>query len=191
MSTTTTDHDHELAMRFRHGDPDAVRDVYRRFSGPLYTLSCSMLADRDDAHDAVQQTFLQAWRAADRFDPERPLSAWLYQICRRVCIDRYRRASRAADVLSAVRPVTALSTDGPTMEQTWTVWEVRRAIDDLPDHEGVIVRLADLEGWSLPRIADHLGIPVGTVKSRSFRAHRHLAETLAHLRAPAIEEWAA
>jgi RNA polymerase sigma-70 factor, ECF subfamily len=186
MSTTTTD-DRDLAVRFRNGDPDAIREVYRRFSGSLFTLSRSMLADAEDAHDAVQQAFLQAWRAASQYDPERPLSAWLYQICRRVCIDSYRRSVRAADVVAAVRQEAEVVTTGSTMEQTWTVWEVRRAIDELPPHEREIVRLADLEGPSLPEIAAHLGIPVGTVKSRSFRAHRHLADLLAHLR-PAVTD---
>jgi len=191
MSTTTDDHD--LAVRFRNGDEHAVREVYERFAGPLFTLSRSKLADREDAHDAVQQTFLQAWRAAGRYDPDRPLSAWLYQICRRVCIDGYRQSRRAENITAAVTAETAtstgeISTIGATMEQTWTVWEMRRAVDELPAHERVIVRLADLEGWSLPEIAAHLGIPVGTVKSRSFRAHRHLAKALAHLRPAASDE---
>jgi RNA polymerase sigma-70 factor (ECF subfamily) len=56
-------------------------------------------------------------------------------------------------------------------------------VDELPVDEREVVRLASLEGWSLPEIADHLGLPLGTVKSRSFRAHRRLAAALAHLRA--------
>src|SRR5262245_7506493 len=92
MSETGIDGaDRELSLRFHRGDPDAIREVYGRYAGPLFTLSRSMLGNRIEAEDAVQQTFLQAWRGAARFDPERPLSSWLYQICRRVCIDSYRR----------------------------------------------------------------------------------------------------
>ena len=191
MPNTTSYDDRELAERFRDGEQEAVRELYRRFSGPLFALSRFLLADREDARDAVQQTFLQAWRASGRYDPDRPLSAWLYQICRRVCIDRYRTTRRAAHVIAAVAPTINVSTDGPTMERTWTVFEVRRAIETLRAHEREMVRLADLEGWSFPQISDHLGIPVGTVKSRSFRAHRHLAEALAHLAPRATEERAA
>jgi RNA polymerase sigma-70 factor (ECF subfamily) len=153
----------------------------------MFALSRTLLADREHANDAVQQTFLQAWRAAARFDPDRSLSAWLHQICRRVCIDRYRRERRAAEAITTTGTVGELVTDGPSMEGTWTTWEVRRAIDQLPDQEREIVRLAHLEGWSFSQIADLLHGPVGTVKSRSHRAHRRLASLLAHM-APAATE---
>src|SRR5438309_1975520 len=92
---STTDDERDLALRFQTGDPDAVRQVYRRYAGPVHTLCRSLLGDPALVDDAVQQTFLQAWRAAGRFDPSRPLSAWLYAIGRRVCIDEYRKARRA------------------------------------------------------------------------------------------------
>lgn len=189
MPTATIERDdRDLGIRFRDGDPDSIRELYQRFSGPLRALSRSMLADPGHADDAVQQTFVQAWQASARFDPERPLVAWLYQICRRVCIDRYRRERRAAGALTATGSITELPTDGPSMERTWTVWEVRRAIDGLPPWEREIVRLTHLEGWSFSQIADQLRIPVGTVKSRSFRAHRRLADALAHLYPTASEQ---
>lgn len=182
MRTATIDrNDYELAVRFRDGDPDAIREVYRLFSGPVFAICRSMLADSEHAKDALQQTFLQAWQAANRFDPDRPLSAWLYKICRRVCIDRYRRERRATGALTTTGSLGDLSTDGPSMEGTWTTWEVRRAIDALPEPEREIVRLAHLEGWSMSQIAELLDIPIGTVKSRSHRAHRRLVESLAHL----------
>jgi RNA polymerase sigma factor (sigma-70 family) len=178
---STTDDERALALRFRTGDADAVREVYRRYAGRLHTVCRSLLGDPALVDDAVQQTFLQAWRAANRFDASRPLSAWLYAIARRVCIDEYRKASRAPAVAREDDEIDGV-VDGPSLERAWTVWEVRRAIDDLPTDERDVVRLASLEGWSLPEIADHLGLPLGTVKSRSFRAHRRLAAALAHLR---------
>jgi RNA polymerase sigma-70 factor, ECF subfamily len=178
---STTDDERALALRFRTGDADAVREVYRRYTGRLHTLCRSMLGDPALVDDAVQQTFLQAWRAASRFDVNRPLSAWLYAIARRVCIDEYRKASRAPAVARDDEAIDGV-VDGPSLDRTWTVWEVRRAIDELPADERLVVRMASLEGWSLSDIADHLGLPIGTVKSRSFRAHRRLAAALAHLR---------
>jgi RNA polymerase sigma factor (sigma-70 family) len=182
MGTPTLDcHDYELAVRFRNGDPDALRVVYRRYSGPIFALCRSMLADREQARDAVQQTFLQAWRAAERFDPGRPLSTWLNMICRRVCIDSYRRDRRPLGALTPSGVLHEVPTDGPSIERTWTVWEVRRAVDRLPEQEREIVRLSHLEGWSMSQIADQLGVPIGTVKSRSHRAHRRLIESLSYL----------
>src|SRR6478672_4795752 len=188
MSTTADQRD--LALRFQTGDADAVREVYRRYAGRLHALCRSLLGDPALVDDAVQQTFLQAWRAASRFDAARPLSAWLYAIARRVCIDEYRKASRAPAVGREDDQIDGV-VDGPSFDRAWTVYEVRRAVDELPADEREVVRLASLEGWSLLEIAAHLGVPLGTVKSRSFRAHRRLTAALAHLRAEAGAEPAA
>ena len=66
-------------------------------------------------------------------------------------------------------------------ERTWEAFEVRAALDQLPSDEREVVRLAHFEGLTHSEIADRLDVPVGTVKSRSFRAHRRLAGLLAHL----------
>jgi RNA polymerase sigma-70 factor (ECF subfamily) len=68
------------------------------------------------------------------------------------------------------------------MDQGYDAWAVRQAIDELPDDERAVVRLQHVEGLSHVEIAEQLGVPVGTVKSRSFRAHRRLAAALGHLR---------
>ncbi len=182
MDATTDADERALARRFRSGDADAVREVYRRYAGRLAAVARSKLSDPAVVDDIVQQTLLQAWRAAGTFDADRPLSTWLYAICRRVCIDEHRRSTRAPAV-AAVDGTIDTAVDGPSLEREWTVWEVRRAIDELPTDEREVVRLASQEDWSLPEIAAHLGLPLGTVKSRSFRAHRRLARALAHLRA--------
>jgi len=180
---TTTADERDLALRFQTGDADAVREVYRHYGGRLHALCRTLLGDPAMVDDAVQQTFLQAWRAAGRFDAARPLSAWLYAIARRVCIDEYRKSSRMPAVGREGDQIDGV-VDGPSLDRAWTVYEVRRAIDELPPDEREVVRLASLEGWSLPEIAEHHGLPVGTVKSRSFRAHRRLAAALAHVRSP-------
>jgi RNA polymerase sigma-70 factor (ECF subfamily) len=155
--------------------------VYRSYAGRLAAVARSMLSDPAVIDDVVQQTLLQAWRASATLDADRCLSAWLYAICRRVCIDEYRRSTRVPTPGASNATLDGI-VDGPSLERAWTAWEVRCAIDDLAADERTIVRLAHLEGWSLPEIAAHLGLPVGTVKSRSFPAHRRLAAALAHLR---------
>jgi RNA polymerase sigma-70 factor (ECF subfamily) len=69
----------------------------------------------------------------------------------------------------------------PGLETAWEVFEVRAALDRLPDAERVVVQLSHLEGLTHVEIADRLGIPVGTVKSRSHRAHQRLATLLSHV----------
>lgn len=171
--------DRELADRFRAGDEAAVRVLYERFGRPVHSVAYTVLRDRELAAEAVQQTFLKAWRAAATFDPDRDMAPWLYAIARRVAIDIYRREAR--------RPGTAPLENGDatviplTFERTWEAWEIRTALQQLDAGEREVVRLAHFEGFTHPEIAARLGIPVGTVKSRSNRAHRRLASLLGHL----------
>jgi RNA polymerase sigma-70 factor, ECF subfamily len=170
-----------LVARFAAGDHDAVAELYTRYSRPLYTVAMSVLRDSERARDCVQESFVKAWQAASTIDPTRPISPWLYAIARRTAIDILRRESRVRptgdqdDVDSSVLPVS--------FESTWEAWELRRALDELPPDEQEVLRLAYFEGRTHSDIAARLGVPLGTVKSRSHRAHHHLAERLEHLAA--------
>ena len=176
--------DRELRARFRDGDAAAVRDVYRQYGRLVYAVALRILNDRALAEETTQQTFLKAWRAADAVDPERDLGPWLATIARRVAIDVYRRESlRAADPLDAVPPGDpALATAPAAVESVHDAWAVREAVQELPEDEQVVVRLQHFDGLTHTEIADKLKLAVGTVKSRSFRAHRRLAQQLAYLR---------
>lgn len=174
------DDEHELARRVAVRDPDAARRLYARWAGPVLTLATRWLGDRQLAEDAVQETFVKAWRGSERFDPQRDLGPWLYTIARRVAIDIGRRERR--------RPVTTPlwasipAPDGPTFEQSWETWQVRRVVDGLCAADRELIHLTHVVGLSQSQIARRLGIPVGTVKSRTSRVHRHLADRLSHLR---------
>lgn len=169
--------DQRVMRRFRDGDPDAVREVYRRYGGPVFTVAYRALADRGLAEEAVQQTFLQAWRAASRFDPRRDPAPWLYAIARRVAVDLHRRERR--HTTEPDEPEVAVLPH--TFEGTWEAWEVRSALDRLPDDERDILYATHFLGLTHAQAAERFDIPVGTVKSRSYRAHRRLAELLSHL----------
>jgi RNA polymerase sigma-70 factor (ECF subfamily) len=173
----------ELIARFRAGDESAVRDLYREYGSAMLAIARRIVGDRSLAEEVTQQAFLQAWRAAASFDPDRPLGPWLHTIARRVAIDVLRRESRrraeALDSLSDRDPVLRL--DGADIEETWRRWQVRHAISELPADEAEVVRLQHLQGFTHAEIADRLAVPLGTVKSRSHRAHRRLAGLLAHV----------
>ena len=176
-----SDDDRELARRFAAGDVGSLREIYARYAGSVYTVALSRLRDRHLAEETVQDVFLKAWRAAASFDVGRPFSPWLYQIARRSAADIARRERR--------RPATvpfppAVPDDGNvvTLGDAWEAWEVRCALRDLSGDERELVRLIHYVGLSQPQIAERLGIPLGTVKSRVHRVHRRLAERLAHLR---------
>lgn len=175
--------DAELAARFASGDPDAIRVVYQTYGRLVYSAAHKVLGDVGLAEDATQQTFVQAWRAAKTYDPSRALGAWLTTIARRAAIDVYRRERRHRGVEAIDSSDPALVTMPPSVEQIYDVWEVRVALESLPDHDRELIRLQHFDELTHTEIASQLAIPVGTVKSRSFRAHRRLAGLLGHLRA--------
>jgi RNA polymerase sigma-70 factor (ECF subfamily) len=176
--------DSETLERFRTGDADAVRAVYREYSRLVYSVTHRALGSRELADDATQQTFVQAWRAAHSFDAGRDLGPWLVTIARRVAIDIHRREQRRAhDHLDDASPADpALVAAPPDIERAFEAWELRQALDELPADERELVELNHLQGLTHAEIAERLGVPIGTVKSRSFRAHRRLAARLGHLR---------
>ena len=178
--TTTGD---AVVVRFRDGDPDAVREIYQRYGRPVFGVALRALGNPVLAEEVVQQTFLQAWRAARTVDVQRELGPWLFTIARRVAIDLYRREAirTHADMADAADLEAPPGTSG-AVETLPLTWEVRAAVEALPSDERAIVHLQHFIGMTHVEIADQLGLPVGTVKSRSFRAHRRLADGLRHWR---------
>lgn len=171
-------HDEVLA-RFRAGDRSAVGDLYSDYGGAVYTVAMSILGDRELAADATQQTFVNAWRNAASFDPDRHFAPWIYAIARHAAIDLLRKERRREQPSPSGELDVAEFPAG--LEATWEAFEVRLAIDRLPQEERAVIRLTHLEGYSHSQAAEVLGIAVGTVKSRSHRAHRRLATSLRHL----------
>jgi RNA polymerase sigma-70 factor (ECF subfamily) len=163
--------------RFIDRDPAAVEDLYAEYGGAVFTVAISILHDRHLAADATQDTFVKAWRNAGSFDPTRDFGPWIYAIARNAAIDILRRR-RGEDPSERVLD-TAVFPAG--IERVWETFEVRHAVDRLPTEERDVVRLTHLAGLTHVEAAEELGIPVGTVKSRSHRAHRRLAKWLGHM----------
>ena len=168
--------DRETLERFRAGDETAFKAVYQRYGGAVYTVALSILGDRGLAADATQITFVKVWRAASTYDPEREIAPWIYAIARRTAIDIYRKERRS--VASDQVDVVAIPSG---LETVWEVFEVRSAVDQLPDEERQVVKLSHFDGLTHVEIAGLLDVPVGTVKSRSHRAHKRLLALLRHL----------
>lgn len=171
----------DLIEQFKRGDPDAVREIYREHSGAVFTVARSIVRDRELAADVVQQTFVKAWRASRSFEGNRQLAPWLYSIARNTAIDLLR--SETKPTRGGHAPETDVGVEPETFERTWERFEVRRAVDALPDGEREVIRLTHLEGHTHEAVAERLAIPLGTVKSRSGRAHKRLAAALIHLTA--------
>lgn len=156
-----------------------MRDLYDAYSRPIFAIALRSLGDRMLAEEVVQQTFVNAWRAAARFDPELDPAPWLYAIARRAAVDMYRRERRHRENR---REETDMAILAPSFEGLWEVWEVRCAVDGLPAEERAVIEATFYRDLTHAEAAEELGIPLGTVKSRSHRAFRRLAGFLDHLR---------
>ena len=169
-----------ILTRFRNGDPDALGEVYDRYQRAVWSVCMSVCRSEQLAQEATQETFIRAWRAAATYDPSRELGPWLLTVARHTTLDLIRRESRPTRGGHEAEQDAVV--EDPGMEQAWTAWQVQEAIRRLGEEERQIVRLTFLEDLSQAQIAERLQIPLGTVKSRSHRAHRQLADLLTHLR---------
>jgi RNA polymerase sigma-70 factor (ECF subfamily) len=174
-TTAPTDLDDDtLARRFAAADSTVLRAVYERYAAPMTSTALHLLGDRTLAEEAVHTAMLKAWRAAATFDPERALAPWLFAIVRRCAIDLLRRERRhRVDSLDAVGAEPSVP-GGNELEVAWEAWTVRQALDMLPPEEHSVIQLAYYDRYSHSEIAKRLSIPVGTVKSRTARAHARL-----------------
>ncbi len=164
---------------FCAGDVTALGAVYDHYSRAVWSVTASVLRDRQLAEDAVQETFMRAWKGAGGFDRSRDLGPWLLTIARRTALDVHRREFRPTRGDHA--PEREIAVELPGIERSWETWEIKLALDQLPEDERRIMAMVHYQGLTQPQIAERLGVPVGTVKSRSFRAHKRLASLLAHL----------
>ncbi|MGZ4387793.1 MAG: RNA polymerase sigma factor [Gaiellaceae bacterium] len=169
--------DGELIQRAGTGDRDAFEQLYRRYARSVFGLALRRLGDRSRAEDAVQETFTSIWRSAKSYRPERgPGAPWLYAVARNAIVDRARaRVETPTDV-----PDEASREAGPPerAEAGWVQWRVHRALEELPEREREVISLAYWSGLSQSEVAEFLGIPLGTVKTRTRAALAHLAEIL-------------
>jgi len=180
--------DSELAARFATGDADSVRVIYQTHGRLVFAVAYKVLGDAGLAEEATQQTFIKAWRAAGNYDPKRSLVAWLTTIARNAALDIYRRERRQRSHSDLESAEGELITLPPSDEQLSDVLAVRNALEELPDADRELIRLQHYQELTHAEIADHLAIPVGTVKSRSFRAHRRLEGLLGYLRSDSADD---
>jgi RNA polymerase sigma-70 factor, ECF subfamily len=172
--------DEDLLSRVADGDRDAFGHLYKRYARAVLGLALRRLGDRGRAEDAVQEAFASVWRAARSYRRDRgPVAPWLYAVARNAIADRGR-----ARIEPPAEPVdTASDAPGPPdhAEQSWVAWRVHRALEQLPESERTVLELAYWSELSQSEIAERLGIPLGTVKTRTRSGLRRLADDLEDL----------
>ena len=175
--------DHDLIAACAEGDEQALGLLYDRFGKVAYRLALRIVRDPALAEDAVQEAFLAVWRQAASFDRSRgKASTWIFTLVHRRAVDLVRRQSRFSalpDQLEAVAPQTLV---GESVDDDVELREARRnvraALATLSQAEREVLDLAYWGGLTQSEIAARLGIPTGTVKSRTFHALAHLREAL-------------
>lgn len=165
--------DAELVMLVAHGDEPALEELYNRYSGPVFSMSYSLLRDYSAAEDVTQEVFAALWSRAGRFDPERGVFRhWFLHMAHNRIIDEIRKRKRVSMRTADKSPEDAelkLVSPGDTADQAVTAvmfGEATAAMRALPEEQRVAVVMAYVEGSTQQEIADRTGVPLGTVKTR-------------------------
>lgn len=202
MDGWTPESDPGLMARVVLGDEEAFAALYDRYAAAVFGAAVRLLGDRTVAEEVVQETYLALWNRAERFSPAAgSLIGWLLTIARNRSVDRLRAAGRRPAlvsiggqssndlpddeaferVLAAGEPVgvAAVPQDpADAMQRNWTRGVVRAVLAALPDMERLALELAYDEGLTQTEIAERLGWPLGTVKTRTRRALLRLRGSL-------------
>jgi RNA polymerase sigma-70 factor (ECF subfamily) len=174
--------DEALVALVARGDEDALAELYDRISRIAYGLALRVLRDERYAEDAVQEAFLQVWRRAATFRADRAkASTWILTLVHRRAVDLVRREERRqTDTLTEEATADVASTES-TDEAAWLRFErerVQAALRELPDGQREALELAYYGGFSQSELAERLGVPLGTIKSRMFAGLTRLREIL-------------
>jgi RNA polymerase sigma-70 factor, ECF subfamily len=168
--------DSRLLERFVRGDHDAFESLFRLFESEVFRWIVRIVRDRSAAEDALIETFWRAFRGRARFDASRSFGAWMRRIATNVALNHVRAARRQRPWPSTMEePPAPAGTDVGMRDALDT------ALDALPRKLYVVAVLALIEEEPYAEIADALDVPMGTVKSRVFRAIRALRQELRRL----------
>ena len=165
-----------LGARLAAGEAGAINECYSVL-GPMVLGYLRRFVSRDESEDVLQRVFYEVWRNRDRYDPTRSLEAWVLGIARKRAIDQLRR--RHANVVPIEELRDIAGDDGRDLAERYArASEVRGALERLPREQREVLTLAYFGDLTQTEIADRLGVPLGTVKARTFRGLRRLADLI-------------
>ncbi len=172
--------DAELVRRVLSGDVPAYRHIVERHQGRIMYLGLKFLRSWENAEDFSQEVFLRAFEKLSLFEGRGSFAAWLYRLAYNLAVNRCRGAREAAmtgaldeeAVADKARPIEEVLVSAEAARQ------VDRALEELPAHAALIVKMHYFDGLSYPEISEILDMPVNTVKSHIFRAKRIVRERL-------------
>lgn len=180
--------DIELIRLVQQGETNAFSELVERYQTKVYSLALRMCGSEDDAFDLAQEAFLRAWQSLGSYRSDAAFSSWLYRLTSNVCID-YLRKKKRSRVISLTfeddegeQAQLELPDSAPTPEQRLLQKEeqalLREAMNALPVEARQILTLRAINGLSYEQIAEVMGLPEGTVKSRLSRAREQLRKKI-------------
>ena len=170
--------DEELMARLQAGDERALEQLMQRYQGPLYGFLSRRVGSSAD--DVFQETWIRVVRARESFDTERRFAAWLYQIANNLCRDRYRRVDamrRAVDSFRVEDETLRETPDDPALPDRDSM---RERVLALPDRLREVLVLRYYEDLGEEEMANALGVPRGTIKSRLHAAVKALRQSISN-----------
>jgi len=177
-----------LIERCLQGDQSAWETVVRQYWRRVFNVAYKFVGRHDEAEDLTQDVFLKVFRSLATFDRRANFQTWLISVSRNLCIDHYRsvrkeretidRDIRSDDLASASPDVSPLA----ALERRDLAEQLREALRHLPETLRTAVVMRDMQELSYQEIADRLGLPEGTVKSRINRGRHELARQIRRLR---------
>jgi RNA polymerase sigma-70 factor (ECF subfamily) len=171
-----------LLEKAGEGDRNAFRDIVSLYQQKVFLLAFSILRNREDALDVVQETFMRLYQKLDSYEKGRNFQAWLLQIAKNLSIDYYRKHLGKRREMETEKRVEELqlaaddSRSNPESSELRTV--ISRSLERLGERQRLIFLMKHFNGLEYKEIADVLGISVGTVKSLHFKAVRNLKNWL-------------
>jgi RNA polymerase sigma factor (sigma-70 family) len=180
-ATSPSDWEHDVRDRLAAGDDRALNEVYEQYSSFVYGLALRVIGDPRAAEDIAQDVFLFVWERPEAFDPARgSLRTWLGTLAHRRAVDYVRReeARRRRTQREAGRQAAAIPDVAEMATALVAAERVRAALDVLPDEQRRAIQLAYFGGRTYRQVAEQLGIPEGTAKSRLRLGLRHVAAAL-------------
>ncbi len=183
--------DIELMQRVKQGDHAAFQELYEAYKRPLAGFFYKLTYDPSVTEDCIQEVFLRAWRAAGNWEPTGKVSTYLFTIAHNYWINEGKRGKKRPAPFSQIAGANdeeggrGAEFEGPAVEPVESMEKrelrdaVRKAIEELPEHERVVLVLSEYEGLKYQEIGEICGIPEGTVKSRIWKACTRLKKILA------------
>ncbi len=181
MSRTHEDiQDELLVIQCRDGDDEALRALIARWQPRLGRFAWRLTGEREAASDVVQDSWLAIVRGIRRLDDPARFRAWAYRIVSNKCADWIRRrvAQRSATEGVSTEAASSVTESADAGESSDDIARLREALRTLPNEQRAILSLHYLDGMGLAEIAEVIGVPIGTVKSRLYHARNRLKETL-------------